>query len=185
MDRGIMDSLTNIGVAEKVTGQKWNWDSDKYKSYYKAADTMYNFAPKLDGDIVTSQTNLAATEKVMGRPYNLMLQLDSEIKSDPICASAGCEQYLHPDSKVDDWPKNYPVPSFGMDRNIQDSLVNLGVAEKITGNHWTWAGKEYAQKAKNTMYNFAPDLDDDIVTSQKNLSTAETDLNHVYELSWK
>ena len=66
-----MNSLTNIGVAEKITGQKWDWDSKKYKGYYKAADTMYNFAPKLDGDIITSQANLAATEKVMERDYNL------------------------------------------------------------------------------------------------------------------
>jgi len=66
-----MDSLTNIGVAEKITGQKWSWDSDKYKGFYKAADTNYNFAPKLDGDIITSQANLAATEKVLSREYNL------------------------------------------------------------------------------------------------------------------
>jgi len=142
MDRGISDSLTNLNVAEKITGQKWKWDSDKYKGYYKAADTMYNFAPKLDGEMITSANNLAATEKVLDHPYELLVQLNAQ--SDPICASAGCDQYLHPDSKVQDWPMNYAVPSFGMDRNIQDSLVNLGVAEKITGDHWTWAGKEYA-----------------------------------------
>jgi hypothetical protein len=185
MDRGIMDSLTNIGVAEKVTGQKWDWDSDKYKSYYKAADTMYNFAPKLDGDIITSQTNLAATEKVLSHPYNLMVQLDSEIKSDPICASSGCDQYKHPDSKVADWPMNYPVPSFGMDRGVQDSLVNLGVAEKITGQKWDWDSDKYKgyYKAADTMYNFAPKLDGDIITSQANLAATEAALSHEYALS--
>jgi len=99
-----MDSLTNLNVAEKITGQKWNWDSNKYKGYYKAADTMYNFAPKLDGDIVTSQTNLAATEKKLDHPYELLVQLNAETESDPICASAGCDQYKHPDSKVETWP---------------------------------------------------------------------------------
>ena len=103
---------------------------------------MYNFAPKLDGDIIASQANLASTERTLDHPYELLVQLNAQ--SDPICASAGCDQYLHPDSKVDTWPKDYGVPSFGMDRNIQDSLVNIGVAEKIVGNHWTWAGKEYA-----------------------------------------
>jgi len=34
-------------------------------------------------------------------------------KSDPICSSAGCEQYLHPESKEETWPMNYPVANFG------------------------------------------------------------------------
>ena len=72
-----MDSLTNIGVAEKITGEKWDWDSDKYKGYYKAADTMYNFAPKLDGEIITSQKNLKDTEATLEHPYELLVQLNS------------------------------------------------------------------------------------------------------------
>ena len=41
-----------------------------------------------------------------------------KITSDPICNSAGCTQYLHPKSTVADWPKNYGVAGFGMDRDI-------------------------------------------------------------------
>ena len=70
-----------------------------------------------------------------------------------------------------------------MDRHIQDSLVNIGVAEGIVGHKWVWAGKELARKAKNTPYDLDPALDEDMVVSQKNLSNAETELNHVYELS--
>ena len=71
MDRGISDTLTNLGVAEKIVGEHWDWDSDKYKGYYKAADTMYNFAPKLDGDMITSQKNLEATEAALSHTYEL------------------------------------------------------------------------------------------------------------------
>lgn len=108
---------------------------------------------------------MAAIEKSMDQPVDQLVQLNSEIKSDPVCSSAGCDQYLHPDSKISDWPMNYPVPSFGMDRHIQDSLINIGVAEKIVGHTWKWAGKELARKAKNTDYNFNPDLDEDMVVS--------------------
>jgi len=50
-------------------------------------------------------------------PQYIQTGADLNIESDPICASAGCDQYKHPDSK-DNWPMNYPVPSFGMDRSI-------------------------------------------------------------------
>ena len=40
-------------------------------------------------------------------------------KSDPICGSGGCNQYLFPAPGAgNDWPKNYGVPNFGMDREI-------------------------------------------------------------------
>ena len=51
------------------------------------------------------------------------------ISSDPICNSAGCTQYKHPDSKEASYPMDYGVPHFGMDRDIQGSLENLAVAE--------------------------------------------------------
>ena len=39
-----------------------------------------------------------------------------QLGDDPICDSSGCNQFKHPDSKVADWPRDYGVPSFGMDR---------------------------------------------------------------------
>ena len=38
---------------------------------------------------------------------------------------------------------NYPVPNFGMDRNIQNSLVDIPIAEKLVGSKWNWDGKAY------------------------------------------
>merc|ERR1719230_2441702 len=101
----------------------------KWKNPAKA--TMYNFAPELDGNMIDSANSLKIAEKQLDHKYTL-LQLNAE--SDPICSSAGCTQYKHPDSKAVDWPMNYPVPHFGMDRDIQGGLVNLEAAEKIVGH---------------------------------------------------
>lgn len=41
----------------------------------------------------------------------------SQARSDPICNSSGCTQYLHPEYKADH-PIDYPVPDFGVDHDI-------------------------------------------------------------------
>lgn len=116
MDRNIMDGMQNLNTAERLVGHHWvGIDKDKYSN--PARDVDYNFAPNLDADIITSQNNLANTEKNLDHKYEL-LQLDTSGRSDPICSSSGCDQYKHPDSKDEDWDKNYPVPNFGMDRDI-------------------------------------------------------------------
>merc|ERR1712083_960883 len=70
MDRDIMGSLDNLKVAEGIVGSKWaGIPKDKYSN--PAKKVMYNFAPKLDGDIVDSHANLAATEKVLEHKYSL------------------------------------------------------------------------------------------------------------------
>ena len=65
----------------------------------------------LDADIKTTHRNLAKAEEDLGHNWNL-LQLNSELESDPICSSAGCTQYLHPKGP-DDHPMDYFVPDFG------------------------------------------------------------------------
>lgn len=70
MDREVMGSLENLKVAEGVVGHHWaGIDGDKFKNPAKKVD--YNFAPSLDGDIITSKANLAATEKKLDHTYNL------------------------------------------------------------------------------------------------------------------
>ena len=79
---------------------------------------------------------------------------------------------------------DYPVPNFGMDRDVMGSLENLKVAEGIAGHHWAGIDKEkYKNPAKKVDYNFAPKLDGDIVDSQNHLSATEKRLEHQYELS--
>ena len=49
------------------------------------------------------------------------LQVDQtmgvKLRSDPICSSAGCDQYLH-DHKDLGYKINYPVPNFGKDYDL-------------------------------------------------------------------
>ena len=89
-----------------------------------------------------------------------------QLSSDPICNSAGCTQYLHPKAE-DDHPKNYPVPDFGVDAKVLDSLNSIETAEGIVGKKWTW--KEYKKPAP-VVYETRP-LDGDIVVSLGNLKT--------------
>jgi hypothetical protein len=76
-----------------------------------------------------------------------------------------------------------------MDVDIKGSLANMPVAEKIVGTHWDSnfgsgaSAAKYANPAKATMYNFAPDLDGNIKDSLKHLSDTETNLKHKYSLS--
>jgi len=176
MDRDIQGGLINLAVAEGIVKHHWPGIGDEYKNPAKEVD--YNFAPALDAQIVDSQNNLAATEKKLDHKYELI-----QLNSDPICASAGCDQYKHPDSKDEKWDMDYPVAHFGMDREIQNGFTNLNAAEKIVGHHWAGIDKdEYKNPAKKTDYNFAPALDANIVDSQANLAASESKLNHKYEL---
>merc|ERR1719197_1267070 len=188
MDREIKDSLSNLPVAEKIVGENWSdfgtpESKEKWSNPAKKVD--YNFAPALDGNILDSQKNLADSEKKLNHKYKLSLvQLDS----DPICSSGGCDQYKHGADKIRGYDINYPVPNFGMDRDIKDSLSNVPVAEKIVGDKWSDFGTEeskekWSNPAKKVDYNFAPALDGNIVDSQKNLADSEKKLNHQYKLS--
>lgn len=78
---------------------------------------------------------------------------------------------------------NYPVPSFGMDREIMNSLDNIKVAEDTVGKEWSkpsFGSGKYAKKfsnpAKDVNYNFAPALDGDIIDAHKNLKATEARL---------
>lgn len=76
---------------------------------------------------------------------------------------------------------NYKVPSFGVDRSVQETLTNAAQAEKRIGHKFNpaeykanfitkWVPTEY------TVPNFGADKD--VVTTQKHLAQAETKLEH-------
>ena len=70
MDRDVMGSLENLKVAEGVVNHQWKGiDKDKYSNPAKKVD--YNFAPRLDGDIIDSQNHLSSTEKRLDHSYTL------------------------------------------------------------------------------------------------------------------
>lgn len=56
-------------------------------------------------------------------------------KSDPICSSAGCTQYKHPHKESHD--KDYFVPNFGGDSDINRSNESAKTAEAELGHTWT------------------------------------------------
>jgi len=183
MDVDVAGSLANMPVAEKIVGKTWDdfgTDASKAKWANPAKKVLYDYNPELDGNMKDALHNLSSTEKKMDHEYKLI-----QLESDPICDSSGCNQFKHPDSKVADWPRDYGVPSFGMDRSISDSLTNLNVAEKITGQKWSWDSDKYKgfYKAADTNYNFAPKLDGEIITSQANLAATEKVLSREYNLS--
>lgn len=169
MDKDIKGGLDNLKVAEKTVNHEWTsfgTKESKAKWANPAKKVDYNFAPELDGNMIDSAASLKIAEKQLDHKYTL-LQLNAE--SDPICSSAGCTQYKHPDSKVDDWPMNYPVAHFGMDRDIQGGFENLLAAEQIVGHKLVMgtdeSKKRWANPARKVMYNFAPELDGDIKDS--------------------
>lgn len=149
-----------------------------------------------------AQANIAESEKMYGqfvpvqdedglwKVPNALLQLDSETDkksgSDPICSTAGCDQYKHK-LKPRGYPINYPVPNLGMDVDVKGSLANMPVAEGIVGKKWDDFGTDaskarWANPAKKTLYDYSPELDGNMKDSIKNLSDTETKLNHKYEL---
>merc|ERR1712037_866523 len=116
-------------------------EASKAKWHNPAKDVDYNFAPKLDGDIITTNKNLADTETNLGHHWALAVQLDSDMKvdsgleSDPICSSAGCTQYKHKKKELG-YKINYPVPNFGRDHDINDNFASIKTAEGMIGHEF-------------------------------------------------
>jgi hypothetical protein len=132
--------------------------------------------------MVITAKNLADSQTNLGHKWVIDdLQLDSDVVSDPICSSAGCSQYKHK-KKPRGYDINYPVPNFGVDRDILDNHNSLEVAEGALGHKLimgTEASKaKWHNVAKDTDYNFAPKLDQDMVITAKNLADSQTNLGH-------
>lgn len=61
-----------------------------------AKDTEYNFAPRLDSDMIATKKHLDDSQTKLNHKWVIEdLQLDAQTESDPICSSAGCTQYKH------------------------------------------------------------------------------------------
>ena len=101
------------------------------------------------------------------------------LKSDPICNSAGCTQYLHP--KEDSFKKNYAVPNFGVDHEILQNHNSLSIAEKQLQHTWDFPTGKYKNK-EVVKYKMDVPLEDDIRTSQTNLKASEGILGHKWEI---
>jgi hypothetical protein len=111
----------------------------------------------------------------------VLVQTDSNLDSDPICSSAGCDQYKHK-KKPRGYDINYPVPNFGVDHDIIDNHHSLEISEGALGHKLemgTDASKaKWHNPAKDTDYNFRPKLDGDMISTAKHLGDAENTLGH-------
>ena len=85
---------------------------------------------------------------MMFKPYVLVAlvagSMAVKLESDPICNSAGCTQYLHP--KAEEFKKNYFVPNFGRDHDINVNFNSLEVAEAQLGHKWEFPKKDKKKK---------------------------------------
>ena len=100
-----------------------------------------------------------------------------QIESDPICSSAGCTQYKHKSTPLG-YPIAYPVPNFGSDPDIDATSNSISIAEAMHNHKLIMGTPESKAKwhnvAKDTLYDFAPELDEDVVNTQAHIGVGET-----------
>jgi len=125
--------------------------------------------------------------KWIGEVDDAAVQTELDIGSDPICSSAGCSQYKHK-KKERGYKIDYFVPNFGVDSEILDNHASLSLTEGALSHKLNLGTKESAAKwknpAKDVDYNFAPKLDADMRTTQKNLDDAQVTLGHKWDLAF-
>jgi hypothetical protein len=169
-DPDMVTTMKSLDIAEKNLKHKWVFGTKESKKKWAnpALDTLYDDAPELDGDIQDSQKNLKASEDKLGHQYELV-----QTESDPICSSAGCTQYKHPNNKLP-YPIDYPVPNLGQDADIIDNSKNTDLAEKMVGHKWVW--QKAPKKQDEVVFETDKPLDADIQASLENLNTQETKL---------
>jgi len=103
VDRDIIDNHASLADAQATLGHEWEFGTkaSKAKWHNVAKDTLYDYSPKLEGDMITTAKNLADTQTKLGHKWVIeeessykpnYVQSESEVhtESDPICSSAGC-----------------------------------------------------------------------------------------------
>lgn len=146
-DPEIMAADKALTDAEGIVGHKLVMGTKESKAQWHnvSKDTPYNFHPELDEDIAFTAKGAGFTAEELKKHLNggakvdsVALQLDAE--SDPIGASIGIVQYLHP--KEDEHPIDYPVVDHGPDPDIMGADKALAAAEKIVGSKLTMGTAE-------------------------------------------
>lgn len=71
VDTDILASHNSLAITEKAMAHKlvMGTEASKAKWHNVAKDTDYNFAPKLDGDMVSTAKNLADSETNLGHKW--------------------------------------------------------------------------------------------------------------------
>ena len=177
VDQDIKLTKMNLDKAEKQVGHSMK------ASFKKPAPPADLRRPDygVDSEILSVHNSLGAAEKKMGKKFKLM-----QLESDPICSSAGCSQYKHKKAKLG-YPIDYPVPSFGKDPEIEANANSLSIAEAMHRHNLIMGTPESRAKwhnvAKDTEYNFAPELDEDMKNTASHLGVAEGIRNHKWTIA--
>ena len=170
VDKDILATQGHI----KLTENKFEHELDPEALKPEVPPKMDYKLPDLgvDHDIKTTQNHLKDAEKDIG-PWNL-IQTESSAENDPICGSGGCES-LHKKAALG-YPINYPVPNFGTDQDNKDTKRSIEIGEESHSHKLVMNTPESKAKwhnpAKDTDYNFAPDLDADMRHTSQHLSDA-------------
>lgn len=128
-----------------MVGHKWEFKTPasaaKWHNHAKNVD--YNFAPSLDSDVVGTIAHQRAAEARLGAWDFVQNQSEINLKSDPHCSSAGCTQYKFPAADpAKSHPMDYPVPDFGPDRDIVDTIQHEKNASDTLKHKWVMATEE-------------------------------------------
>jgi len=179
-DPDMVGTLNSLEIAEKQENHKLEMGTEasrrKWIPVVKDADKKYDYYPKLDGDIVTTQKNLGAAEDSLGVRFSQFIQTTS----DP-CLGDGCGVYKLPHPK-DDWKKDYYVPNFGADPEVAGVMDSIATAEKQEKHHLVMGTPESKAKWKNVAtldanrYDMNPSLDSEVITTNRNIEAAEDKL---------
>lgn len=162
-DPDMEGTMNSLRIAQDQVSHKliMGTADSKAKWHNVAKDTLYNYYPKLDGDVVDTNHNLDIAENQLGKSF-------VQLRSDPITSSLGeVTQYLHPESKDAPVKMNYPVPNFGVDQEILDHDANLAKTETEL-NHKFVPTKSEPGGGPPAVPNFGVDLD--IIDSTQSIS---------------
>jgi hypothetical protein len=139
-DTDIVQHDENLPIAEKIVGHHWNFVLEK-PPLNPAKKTLYDYSPKLEGEMTDAAVNLDLVENKMGKKYAEWMGLQTDVSSDPICASSGC---WHSDwfKASQDKIVGYPNPEAdGLSADVKTTLANEQAASEAIGYDWDpWAG---------------------------------------------
>ena len=180
----VITTQNSLGASLKMHGRGNAMADWKLPKAPKEDPPAYNIYP-LDVSMQDSLSNLEASEGRLGKWTLPPKDENVQLESDPICSSAGCTQYKQKKTPLG-YDLDYFVPNFGPDRDVIDTEKSILNAEMTHTHKLIFGTKEsrakYHNKAKDVDYNFAPELDEDIKTSNKNLAGAEKSTGHKWEI---
>lgn len=152
-DPDMEGTMNSLKIAEKMNTHKliMGTPESKAKWHNVAKDTLYDYHPSLDKDVISTNKHIAEAEDKLGFA---MVQL----QDDPAMSSLGeVTQYLHPGPKEKPYPMNYVVPNFGVDQEILDFQSNLAKTESELGKKFNPKLKEDPHDTDYKVPNFGVD----------------------------